>query len=63
MTELNLMDFQMKILKGINYGNLTTTNRAYRWMKNNSTADGLCVNYLKNNITQENLITQQEMNL
>lgn len=62
MAEQNFMEFMMKTLKGINYGNITTTNRAYRWIQNNSEIDGPCLNFLKQYATENNLITQNEMN-
>lgn len=59
----NLTDFFTKILSGIGYGKLSKTNRAYSWMKNNNTLEGPCLNFLKENITEDNLITVNEMNL
>ncbi|XP_065207545.1 uncharacterized protein LOC135836566 [Planococcus citri] len=63
MAEMNFVDFQMKVLRGIGYNNVSTTNRAYQWIKSNSTIDGPCLNYLKNYVTEDNFITQKEMNM
>lgn len=63
MSETSFAEFMKTILEGIGYGNLSHTNRAYQWMKNSNITDGLCVNYLMNNITCDNFVTQREMNL
>ena len=63
MAEMNFADFQMKVLRGIGYNNISTTNRAYQWIKNNSNIDGPCLNFMKSYITEENFVTQKEMNL
>jgi hypothetical protein len=59
----NLSDFFIKILDGVEYGKLPRTSRVYSWMKNNNTLEGPCLNFLKENITEENLVTISEMNM
>lgn len=61
MSEQNLTEFLMNILNGIQYGNISSTSRTYQWMKNNNHFEGPCLNALKNYITNENLLTQKEV--
>ena len=59
----NLVDFFTETLDGIGYGKLPKTNRAYNWMKNNHSLEGPCLDFLKQNVTAENLVTVKELNL